>query len=162
MSVRRCGPQSVTDRLYSRYRADTDVNQSINQLLRACSRSGPEFSSRNRQFRFKKYISAEWARGRRMVTWHFRLMYSHTPSFIIPLLHLVHAWDGLTSAILQATDANHTVCSIGHSGIEMFFWINTNGKQFTLAVFGERLAPSTAITNWSVFQHKSSEMRFKR
>jgi len=26
VSVRRCGPQYVTDRLYSRYRADMDVN----------------------------------------------------------------------------------------------------------------------------------------
>ena len=40
LSVRRCGPQSVTDRPYSRYRADTDVNQSFNHLImvNSCSR----------------------------------------------------------------------------------------------------------------------------
>jgi len=33
VSVRQCVPKSVTDRPYSRYRADTDVNQSINKSL---------------------------------------------------------------------------------------------------------------------------------
>jgi len=33
VSVRRCGPQSATDRPYSRHRAEMDVNQSFHQLI---------------------------------------------------------------------------------------------------------------------------------